>query len=74
MSQTEDIVVYRCTECGKTSVSLGWLHAHVEKHRGFFGIPLPWRYGDFNALMDMTEVLRVTDFEQTDLDEVVVVL
>lgn len=64
----EEIVVYRCTECGKTSVSIGWLHAHVERHRGFFGLQLPWRVGDFDALMEMTEVLRVEDYSEVDIE------
>lgn len=58
-----ELVIYRCTECGKESVSLGWLHAHCEKHRGLFGIQWPWRIGDFEALMEMTEEIRVTDYE-----------
>lgn len=32
MRMSETIVVYRCTECGKTSVCIGWLHAHIERH------------------------------------------
>lgn len=49
---------YRCTECGEESESLGRLHAHAEKHRGLFGIQLPWNVGDYEALMDMTEVVE----------------
>lgn len=48
---------YRCTECGRESASLGRLHAHAEKHRGFFGLQWPWKVGDFDALMEMTEVV-----------------
>lgn len=66
----DELVIYRCAECGKTSVSLGWLHAHVEKHRGFFGLQLPWRMGDADALMEMTEVLRVDDYSKVSIDEV----
>lgn len=69
-SSTDELVVYRCTECGKTSVSLGWLHAHAEKHRGLFGLQLPWRIGDFDALMELTEVLRVDGYERVNLEEV----
>lgn len=65
-----EIVLYRCTECGKVSVSIGWLHAHAEKHRGLFGFQLPWRYGDFNALMELTEVLRVDEYSEVGLEEV----
>ena len=28
------LVLFRCTECEFTSMSLGLLHAHVEGHRG----------------------------------------
>lgn len=32
----ETVELFRCTECGKLSVSQGWLAAHVDaKHRGF---------------------------------------
>ena len=76
MTET-DIVIYRCTECGKISVSLGWLHGHVEKHRGYtrFGIQLPLTKtspGDFGRLMEYTEVLRVEEYEEVGLDDVTV--
>jgi hypothetical protein len=61
--------LYRCTECGNVSDSLGRLHAHAERHRGLFGIQLPWRYGDFDALMEFTEVLEVSA-QTADLEEV----
>lgn len=61
-SEQEPIELYRCTECGKTSVSIGWLHAHIERHRGLFGLQWPWRVGDYEALMEMTEVIRVSDY------------
>jgi len=66
----EEIVVYRCTDCGKTSTSIAWLHAHCETHRGVFGVQLPWRVGDFDALMELTEVLRVTEYEHVDIEDV----
>lgn len=68
----EKIVLYRCSKCGKTSPSLGSLHAHAEKHRGLFGLQLPWRVGDFDALMEMTDVIRVDDYSVVDIDEVTV--
>jgi len=59
--------LYRCTECGKISVSLGWLHAHIEaKHTGFgpFNIiPNPFRLGRGDKDMDQTEVMRVKVIE-----------
>jgi hypothetical protein len=74
MSETNDMILYRCTECGKESVSVGWLHAHIEaKHTGFgpFNlIPNPFALGNFDRDMDMTEVLRATDPEQVTIDEV----
>ena len=50
--------------------SLGSLHAHAERHRGLFGLPLPWRLGDFDALMELTEVIRVEEYSSVGLDEV----
>lgn len=68
------VVIYRCTECGKQSVSVGWLHAHIEaKHTGFgpFNlIPNPFAIGNFKNDMTMTEVLRADDPERIDIDEV----
>lgn len=58
-----EFVVYRCSECGKKSESIGRLHAHIERHRGLFGFQLPWRYGDFDELMEMTEVIEVTEYD-----------
>lgn len=60
MASSEDSSheLYRCTECGVEKESLGRLHAHVEKHRGLFGLQLPWRYGDYEALMEFTEVVE----------------
>ena len=72
MSNTEyeEITIFRCTECGKVKLNLGSLHAHCERHRGLFGLQWPWRYGDYDALMEMTEPLRVTDAEPASVDEV----
>lgn len=52
--------VYRCTECGKQSVSIGWLHGHIETHRPLWKF---WKSGDPEFLNDRTEVLTVTDCE-----------
>jgi hypothetical protein len=70
-----DLVVFRCTECGFTSLSLGTLHAHVETHRGYtrFGIQIPFTktaIGKFDRLMDYTQVLLVTDTEVVSLSDV----
>lgn len=68
-----DIVLFRCKECGHTSMSLGYFHAHVEKHRGrgpFNMLIWPWNIGDFDALMEYTEVLRVDETDEIMLNEV----
>lgn len=64
----DEIELYRCTECGMLSTRIGWLHAHIEKHRGFFGLQWPWNVADVDELMEMTETIRVTEYE-TDLGE-----
>jgi len=63
-------VLFRCTECGYRSQSLGRLHAHAETHRGWHGWQLPWRYGDVEALMGLTEVAAIEDSETVALEEV----
>lgn len=59
--------IYRCTECGKVSVSLGWLHGHIEgRHHGFGPwniIPNPLKIGNFNACMEKTEVLIIKEYQ-----------
>lgn len=69
----DPVTLYRCTECGKESTSLGWLHAHIEKHQGFgpFNIiPDPLKTANFDALMEKTEVLRVEEYNIVDLNDV----
>jgi len=70
-----DLVLFRCTECGYVSLSLGRLHGHIEGHRGYtrFGIQVPFTktaMADVDELMDRTEVLRVEDTSEVTLDEV----
>lgn len=70
-----DLVVFRCTECGYASLSLGSLHAHVETHRGYtrFNIQLPFTktwFANVDELMERTEVLRVSATEEIGLEEV----
>jgi len=65
-TQQDELVIYRCTQCGKLSVSLGWLHGHIEKHQGFgpFNlIPDPRKMANPDALNEKTEAIRVTDYE-----------
>lgn len=71
----DDLVLFRCTECGIIKMSLGELHGHCEKHRGYtrFNIPVPLTKeapANVDELMKLTEVLRVTDTEKTTLEEV----
>lgn len=68
-------VLFRCTECGQLDQSLGSLHAHVEKHRGYtrFNIQIPFTrtmMADFNRLMEYTDVLRVEQATEISLNEV----
>jgi len=70
-----DLVLFRCTECGFTSLSLGRLHSHAEKHRGFtrFGIQIPFTAkapARVDKLMKLTEVIRVTNTEKISRQEV----
>jgi len=69
------LVLFRCRDCGYTSLSLGDCHAHIERHRGYtrFNIQIPFTktsIGNANALMDRTDVLRVADTEEIELAEV----
>lgn len=69
------LVLFRCAECGFTSMSLGYLHGHAEKHRGYtrFGIQIPFTRtsaGNYDRLMELTEVLRVDETREIDVEEV----
>jgi len=71
----DDLVVFRCTECGRTDMSLGSLHAHIEGHRGYtrFGIQIPFTktsMANVDRLMEYTEVLRVDETTEVSLEEV----
>lgn len=68
-------VLFRCTECGQTRMSLGALHAHIEGHRGYtrFGIQIPFTktaVANTDELMKRTEVLRVGETTEVSLDDV----
>lgn len=70
-----DLVLFRCSECGFASLSLGTLHAHVERHRGYtrFNIQVPFTktsLANFEELMEYTEVLRVDETSEVSLEEV----
>ncbi|QSG02512.1 hypothetical protein [Natranaeroarchaeum sulfidigenes] len=67
-------VLFRCRECGFTSLSLGTLHAHCESHRGYtrFNIQLPLTstaIANVDALLEMTEILRVEKSREIGLEE-----
>ena len=64
---TEPIKIYRCTECGYKSTSIGWLHGHIEKHRPIWKF---WKSGQPKFLKERTEVIRVTDYETNPLTEI----
>lgn len=68
-------VLFRCKECGYTDLSLGSIHAHCEKHRGYtrWNIQIPFTktsMADFDRLMELTEVLRVEETSEISLSEV----
>jgi hypothetical protein len=70
-----DLVIFRCTECGFTSLSLGGLHGHIERHRGYtrLNIQVPFTktaMANMDELMQRTEVLRVRQTESISLEEV----
>lgn len=70
-----DLVLFRCSECGYTSLSLGGAHGHIEKHRGYtrFNIQIPFTktsMANVDRLMEYTEIVRVTDTEEITLDQV----
>jgi len=70
-----DLVLFRCTECDYASMSLGSTHSHIEKHRGYtrFNIQVPLTrtaIADSEELMKRTEILRVTNTEAIELQEV----
>lgn len=69
------LVLFRCTECGQTYLSLGSCHAHIEGHRGYtrLGIQIPFTktaLANGDELMKRTEVLRVDATREVSLAEV----
>lgn len=69
------LVLFRCRECGQTSMSLGSLHAHCETHRGYtrFNIQLPFTktsMAEFDQLMEYTEIVKVDETSEITLTEV----
>lgn len=67
-----ELVLFRCKECGYTTLSLGFIHAHVEQHWPYlkwFVHFLPWT-GEWDDWMQHTEVLRVDAYSETELSEV----
>jgi len=73
LEEDEEMMLYRCTECGMISDSIGSLHAHIETHRGYtrFNIQIPFTktsIANITELMNRTEVLRVDDTTRIDID------
>jgi hypothetical protein len=69
------LVLFRCTECGQTYLSLGSCHAHIEGHRGYtrLGIQVPFTktaLANVDELMQRTEVRRVEGTSEVPLAEV----
>jgi len=71
----DGLVLFKCTECGYASLSLGSTHAHVEGHRGYtrFNIQIPFTktaMANVGELMKLTEVVRVEETTEIGLDDV----
>jgi hypothetical protein len=64
-SKDEPVYLYRCSECGKTYLSIGSVHGHAEGHRPFLSWP-----GNIGKLMEYTEILEVTSTEKVSLEEI----
>jgi hypothetical protein len=69
------LVLFRCTECGQTDLSLGSIHAHIEGHRGYtrLGIQIPFTktaLANIDELMKRTQVLRVDETSEISVEEV----
>ena len=56
----QDIIIFRCTECGKITQHLSTLHGHAEKHTPFYS------FANFDRLMEYTEMLQVTEYDDRD--------
>lgn len=69
-SQEDAVELYRCSECGKTSVSLGWIHAHIEKHRGYtrFNIQIPFTK---TSMANVDELEKLTEEYEIPEEELV---
>lgn len=69
------LVLFRCTDCGYTSLSLGDLHAHVESHWSLLG-SLRWhathwlRDEPAEKWLKSTEIVAVDTVEPISLSEV----
>lgn len=70
------LVLFQCTECGYVSLSMGALHGHIERHRGFtrFNIQVPLTktsLANVDELMRRTKILRVDETTEVSSEEVV---
>lgn len=69
------LVLFQCTECGYVSLSLGKLHGHIERHRGYTRFNFQVLFSrtspaSADELMRWTRVLRVDEATQIGLEEV----
>ena len=62
---SDEIQIYRCTECGKLSVSVGWLHGHIEKHRPLWKF---WKIGSTDDLQERTEIITIEEMDVQEFD------
>lgn len=73
--ESGNLVVFGCSECDVMSLSLGWIHGHIESHRGYtrFNIQLPFTEtspGNVDDLMDHTEIYSADELTEIELAEV----
>jgi hypothetical protein len=71
----DQLVFFRCTECGYISMSLGLLHSHIESHWSLLGSlkfhTIGWLRSDASdKWMEYTEIRRVDSASEVPLDEV----
>ena len=70
----DQLIIYRCTECGHLSTSLGYIHGHAEKHNPGLDpwglIPDPRKTANPDHLNTMVEAVRVEEFTTHHPDEV----
>lgn len=70
--ERERLLLFECTECGETYLSLGSLHAHVEGHWSLLGSLrwhiTGWILSDSNKWWDYTTIKAVESTERVTED------